>query len=120
MATKHDEFKVYYFSFTDEELVRILWALRCHGEEEFANEIAGQIYGNCDDCDCGDPIGKLTICIDCSDVVEARHEIDKLTCAVDTIAEAYRGLSEAQRGPVEYSLDATERLIKELLAGALR
>lgn len=44
MATKHEEFKVYYFSFTDEELATIITALRCHGEDKFADEIADQVY----------------------------------------------------------------------------
>lgn len=45
MATKHDEFKVYYFSFTDEELARITSALRVNGECELADEIETQVAG---------------------------------------------------------------------------
>lgn len=43
MATKHDEFKVYYFSFDDDELDRIVSALRVNGDDELADEISAWI-----------------------------------------------------------------------------
>lgn len=44
MATKHYEFKVYYFSFDDDEIGKITAALRSYGEEDLADEIYDQIY----------------------------------------------------------------------------
>lgn len=44
MATKHDEFKVYYFSFDEDEISKITAALRSYGDEDLADEIYDQIY----------------------------------------------------------------------------
>ena len=44
MATKHGEFKVYYFSFDDDEIGKITAALRSYGAEDLADEIYDQIY----------------------------------------------------------------------------
>lgn len=44
MATKHDEFKVYYFTFDEDEIGKITAALRSYGDEDLADEIYDQIY----------------------------------------------------------------------------
>lgn len=71
----------------------------------------------------GDPevteVASLTFDIDFSAAGQATEELDKLKDAVDAMTEAYVRLNEAQNGPVEChgTIDATDRLIKELLAG---
>lgn len=119
METKHDEFKVYYFSFDENELDRIVSALRVNGDDELADEIASE----CGDCDCDEAvsIGKLTIDLDYSAATEAREELDKLKDDVDALADSYDVLNKAASLGVtttDAALDATDRLIKELLAGA--
>lgn len=120
MATKHDEFKVYYFSFTDEELQSIVKALIEAGEDDLATEISDEADLWPDDIDGGVGVATLKIDIDTSVITEVTEEIANLEKAVDALADAYVRLNEAQKGPVEYSLDATDRLIKELLAGVSR
>ena len=116
MATKHDEFKVYYFSFDEDELRVIVESLFAAGCEDLASEILDEIHSEDDDGNV-EELASLKIDIDFSAASAAREELDKLTCAVDVLSEAYRGLNEAIKGPVDYSPDATDRLIKEFLAG---
>lgn len=109
MATKHDEFKVYYFSFDEEELDRIVSALRVSGDDELADEIADEIYGNCDDCDCEKSIG-----IDSSDVAEAREELDNLAKAAREVIKVSRELDEEFFGMKRKDVDSVG--IAELVA----
>lgn len=118
MATKHDEFKVYYFSFTDEELARITSALRVNGDDELADEIAEEIYGDDSDAEPESNIASLIFDIDCSAAGKATDELAKLKDAVDALADSYDVLNKAASLGVtttDVALDATDRLIKESL-----
>lgn len=122
MATKHDEFKVYYFSFNKEELIEIVDALRAYPNDKLADEICDEMgWGDePEGVDADSNIASLIFDIDCSAAGKATEELAKLKDAVSDLTEAYERLNEAQKRQVEYSLDATDRLIKELLAGVSR
>lgn len=87
MATKYDEFKVYYFSFTDDELETIVKALIEAGEDDLAAEISDDADLWPDDIDDGVEVATLKFDIDTSDITEARKELAGLV-------EAARGLQD--------------------------
>lgn len=121
MATKHDEFKVYYFSFTDDELDRIDSALRVNGDDELADEITEEIYDGCGDCDYDESgsIGNLTIDIDYSAATEAREELDKLAEAAREVQVAAKDLAAAF-GCENISMDRVDAMLKEVFGEVRR
>lgn len=44
MAHLVDNITTYIFAFDEDEIINILAALRCHGEEDLANKIAEELY----------------------------------------------------------------------------
>lgn len=110
MVSMVDEFKTVVLAFDVDEVASIINALRYVGNDDLACEIEEEVYGECDDCDCGemphdDFMSELRSDSDCSDSKLATliFDIDTSALEVATVKmtafadAAERAANEAER-----------------------
>lgn len=110
MPTKHEEFKVYYFSFDEDELSSVIAALRFHGDNALADEISDEVW----DVD-KDETSALSFDIDTSGVTDAIADLKMLTEAAEAATKATGDLY-AVIGH-EFSTSKVDALIRDLIQG---
>lgn len=93
MATKHDEFKVYYFSFTDDEITKVVEGLRVLGDDDLADEIESEAYGGSDGDD-SISVATLKFDVDTSDLKDATRDLENMKFAIDSFVEGYKRMEK--------------------------
>ena len=91
MVSKVDEFNTVLLALDDNEVADILNALRYIGNDDLACEIEEEVFGGCDECDCGDSsVADLKISVDSTELDEAEKKLEGIKELLDALAEGYK------------------------------
>ena len=94
MVSKVDEFNTVLLALDDNEIADILNALRYIGNDDLACEIEEEVFGGCDECDCGEVVPQLASLIFDIDTSALEVATVKMTAFADA---AERAANAAER-----------------------